>query len=74
MNLKKFQYWSTETLKSKREGLCAEIRQWENVIVNAKSLLVQLSLSHYIKKAKEEIHAIDAELCYREKSENVHTV
>ena len=42
------------------------IQQWERVLVEVNSKLVQLSLTHYIKKAKEEIHAIDAELCYRE--------
>ena len=64
--MKNYQHWSLETLKHKRNSLMESIQQWERVLVEVNSKLVQLSLTHYIKKAKEEIHAIDAELCYRE--------
>ena len=64
--MKNYQYWSLETLKHKRYGLMESIQQWERVLVEVNSKLVQLSLTHYIKKAKEEIRTIDAELCYRE--------
>jgi hypothetical protein len=64
--MKNFQHWSTETLESRKSVLYSDIAQYESLLVNAKSFLYRMSLGHYIKKAKEEIHAIDAELCYRE--------
>lgn len=64
--MKNYQHWSLETLKHKRDSLMESIQQWERVLVEVNSKLVQLSLTHYIKKAKEEIRTIDAELCYRE--------
>ena len=64
--MKNYQHWSLETLKHKRNSLMESVQQWERILVEVNSKLVQLSLTHYIKKAKEEIRAIDAELCYRE--------
>ena len=64
--MKNYQYWSLETLKHKRESLVESIQQWERVLIEVNSKLVQLSLTHYIKKTREEIRAIDAEICYRE--------
>ena len=64
--MKNYQHWSTEALNARKASLFDDINQWERNLVNAHSILIRLSLSHYIKKAKEEIHAIDAELCYRE--------
>lgn len=64
--MKNYQHWSLETLKHKRYNLMESIVQWERILVEVNSKLVQLSLTHYIKKTKEEIRAIDAELCYRE--------
>jgi hypothetical protein len=64
--MKNFQHWSTEALNSRKDTLYADISQYENQLVNAKSFLYLLSLNHHIKRAKEEIRAIDAELCYRE--------
>ena len=64
--MKKYQHWSTETLEIKKKNLHSDVEEWERVLVNTKSLLIQFSLTHAIKKAKEEIRAIDAELCYRE--------
>lgn len=64
--MKNFQHWSTETLESRKSNLYSDIAQYENLLVNAKSFLYRMSITHYIKKAREEIRAIDAELCYRE--------
>lgn len=64
--MKNFQHWSTEALESRKKHLFSDIIQYENLLVNAKSMLYRISLNHYIKKAREEIRAIDAELCYRE--------
>lgn len=64
--MKKYQHWSLEALKSKRQSLFEDIEEWNSILARTKSALIQLSLTHYIKRAKEEIRAIDAELCYRE--------
>ena len=66
--MKKYQYWSLDTLRKKRKSLLENIEEWNKVLSETKSALIQLSLTHYIKRAKEEIRAIDAELCYREQS------
>lgn len=64
-DMRNYQYLSTETLKCKRESLVLDIDQWEKLLASTHSALIRLSLGHYIKKAKEQIHLIDAELCYR---------
>ncbi len=64
--MKKYQHWSTEALESKKKFILSDIEEWERVLINTKSTLIQLSLTHTIKRAKEALHAIDAELCYRE--------
>ena len=64
--MKKYQHWSTETLEAKKNSILLDIEEWERILVTTKSTLIQLSLTHTIKRAKEVIHAIDAELCYRE--------
>ena len=64
--MKCYQRWSTETLKNEKENLLYFIEDWERTLANTISLLILFSLSHSIKNAKEDIHAIDAELCYRE--------
>ena len=64
--MKNYQYWSLETLENKKKSLIESVNQWERILVEVKSKLIQFSLTYYIKKAKEEIHAIDAELSYRE--------
>ena len=64
--MKKYQHWSTETLEEKKKMLLLDIEEWERTLVNTKSILIQMSLTHTIKRAREVIHAIDAELCYRE--------
>lgn len=64
--MKNYQHWSKETLLRERERLLGNISDWERTLGEVKSYLIVLSLTHYIRKAKEKIHAIDAELCYRE--------
>lgn len=64
--MKNYQHWSTDTLTHRRGRLLADIEDWERTLRETKSVLIRFSLTHHIKKAKEEIRAIDAELCYRE--------
>ena len=61
-----FQHLSIETLTKRKEMLLEEIEKHEEALAVTKSTLYQIFLTHCIKTAKEEIHAIDAELCYRE--------
>ena len=42
------------------------IEEWERTLREVKSYLIVLSLTHSIRRAKEKIHSIEAELCYRE--------
>lgn len=64
--MKKYQYWSNETLKFERESLLDDIAEWERVLRETNSKLAVISCTHSIKRAREKIHAIEAELCYRE--------
>lgn len=64
--MKAYQRYSTEDLKRMRAEHLSDIAQWEDLLEKTRSKLIQLSLSAYIKRAHEHIHAIDAELCYRE--------
>ena len=68
--MKNYQHWSLETLKYKRDSLMEGIQQWERVLVEVNSKLVQLSLTHYIKKAKEEIHAMEELASYVDAERN----
>jgi hypothetical protein len=63
--MKNYQHWSTETLMRERERLLANIADWERTLGEVKSYLIVLSLTHSIRRTRERIHAIDAELCYR---------
>lgn len=64
--MKNYQHWSTDTLINRKTRLLADVADWERTLQETKSILIQFSLTHYIKKTKEEVRAIDAELCYRE--------
>ncbi len=64
--MKNYQHWSTETLECRKAGLLEDIADWERTLREVKSYLIILSLTHSIKRAKEKIRAIDAELFYRE--------
>lgn len=64
--MKAYQRYSTEDLKRMRAEHLSDIAQWEDLLEKTRSKLIQLSLSAYIKRAHENIRAIDAELCYRE--------
>ncbi len=64
--MRTYQYWSIETLEFERQKLLDEVTDWERMLRETKSFLIVLSLTHSIKKAKEKIHAIEAELCFRE--------
>ena len=67
--MRTYQYWSVETLEFERQRLLDDVKDWERMLRETKSFLIVLSLTHSIKKAKEKIHAIEAELCFREKHE-----
>lgn len=62
---KHYQHWSTESLIEKRKYLEEDIADYNRTLSQTKSLLITLSLTCAIKRAKENIHSIDAELCYR---------
>ena len=64
--MKNYQHWSTETLEYTKARLLEDIMDWERTLREVKSYLIILSLTHSIKRAKEKIRAIEAELCYRE--------
>ena len=61
-----YQHLSTETLKEKRDSLLKYISEQEEMLLKAESKLLQLLLTYYVKTAKEELHVIEAELCFRE--------
>lgn len=66
-----YQHWSKEALMHRKDALIYDIEQWEKVLENAKSFLIRYSLTHTIKRSREEIHAINAELCYREHNNTI---
>ena len=63
--MKNYQHWSLETLEYEREKLLEDIAEWDRTLRDQKSYLIIKSLTAAIRRAKEKIHAIDAELCYR---------
>ena len=64
--MKNYQHWSTDTLLHERNKLMESIEEWERTLREVKSYLIVLSITHSIRRAKEKIHSIEAELCYRE--------
>lgn len=64
--VKNYKHYSLESLHFERDRLVFEIEGWERTLADVKSALIIRYLNFAIKQAKEEIHAIDAELCYRE--------
>ena len=57
---------ATGMLQLEKSRLEHEIAGWRRTIEEVHSYLIVLYLNHQIKKAEEKIHAIDAELLYRE--------
>lgn len=64
--MKDLQHLSTQVLLDKKSNLCKSILEYERMLSTTKSILWQMSISHYIKKCNEQIHRIEAEICYRE--------
>lgn len=64
--MKNYQKQSNELLVREREQLVHDIAGWKDTLSKVKSALIILYLKHAIEKAEEKIHAIDAELLYRE--------
>lgn len=64
--MKNYQHYEMGMLKLERDRLTYEISNWERTLADAKSFIIIKYLQFAIKQAKENIHAIDAELCYRE--------
>ena len=62
---KNYQHLSVEALVDKKKNTLEYIAEQEKQLVSTKSILLQLFLTHCIKTAKEDIHLINAELCYR---------
>ncbi len=61
-----YQHWSTETLINKKKFLEEDIADWNRTLSQTKSLIITKSLTYAVKRANEQIHAINAELFYRE--------
>lgn len=57
---------STEWLHGRKEHLLETIDTYEKSLVYVRSNMVSRVYQFIIRKSKEEIHAIDAELFYRE--------
>lgn len=64
--MKNYQHQSQDALLRERDQLLNDIAGWKETLKNVKSQLIVLYLNHAIGKAEEKIHAIDAELLYRE--------
>lgn len=64
--MKNYQHWGTETLEYERRKLLEDIEEWELTLRDQKSYLIIKSLTSSIRRTRERIHAIDAELCYRQ--------
>ena len=64
--MKNYQKQTTGMLQLERDRLVCEIQGWERTLTEVHSYLIMKYLEFAIKQAKEKIHAIDAELCYRE--------
>ena len=64
--MKNYQHQSQDALLRERDQLLNDIAGWKETLKNVKSQLIVLYLNYTIGKAEEKIHAIDAELLYRE--------
>ena len=64
--MKNYQHLSVKLLKDERDTLICNIRSWENTLKGTSSILIKKYLEYAIRQANEKIHAIDAELFYRE--------
>ena len=62
---KLYQHWSTNALEDKLVKNKQDIAEWEHDIKTIKSKIYVIVLSKYIRKAREENRAIEAELFYR---------
>lgn len=64
--MKCYQHWATEALIEKKKFLEEDIADWNRTLSQTKSIIITFSLTRAVKKAKEEIHTIEAELYYRD--------
>ena len=64
--MRNYGYLTEEALLEKKERFLADIAEFERTLKQSRSFLFQLSLRHAIKRTNEKIHAIDAELVYRQ--------
>ena len=64
--MRNYQHWSLETLEYERKRLLEDIAEWDRTLRDQKSFIIIFSLTHSIRHAREKVHAIEAELCYRE--------
>lgn len=64
--MRTYQHWSTETLEFEKKKHLENIEEWERTLRDTNSFIIVWYLTKCVKTAKETIHAIDAELCYRE--------
>lgn len=64
--MKNYQHQSTDMLRIEHSRLIYEIEGWNKTLSEVQSALIIRYLNYAIKQAKEKLHAIEAELCYRE--------
>jgi hypothetical protein len=64
--VKNYQHQTKDALLREKSQLLHDIAGWKNTLESVKSYLIVLYLKHAIGKAEEKIHAIEAELLYRE--------
>lgn len=68
--MKDLQYMSDDYLQDRLMQLERDIEEYEKILRVQRSVLIMLIYRSYIRKAKTEIHAIEAEMSYRKEQEN----
>lgn len=68
--MKDLQYMSDAYLQYRLAQLERNVEEYEKILRVQRSALIMLVYRSYIRKAKSEIHAIEAEVSYRKEQEN----
>lgn len=68
--MKDLQYMSDAYLQDRLAQLERYVQEYEKILRVQRSTLIMLIYRSYIRKAKTEIHAIEAEMSYRKEQEN----
>lgn len=68
--MKDLQYMSDSYLQYRLAQLERNVEEYEKILRVQRSTLIMLIYRSYIRKAKTEIHSIEAEMSYRKEQEN----